>query len=524
MKLSNSSSFHINTKKLKELIEAHKNFFTLDNEKSLNIKDPYEILSEKIDSTKTKSPKLITTIDDLNTNRHRIFKYPKHKIKLPFIKSRKLLTEADLIVKNGKKLEGLSPIHIPVDIKVKQSVAINLKNNLIGKIIEKRNEIKNIEKNYINKINKRNEDYKKEYKNYLNLVELGHKKQKEEENLYNKLKNDLVETEKILNNEIALNKILLLENRKIINELLIFKKYGQFIHKFFGQNFIFDKLEKFDGKNYNVITKDIIDIYENNKEDKNFYDMLISPQGVYYFLMKWSNMEQGIRTELNKKNDITQELNDIEINMNNDINNLNIKKQEVNKDKCLHDINKKEQALMVKEFKEYYSKNDIILYLKYIIELSNLISANKNENIKSNNKSIINDEEIIEESNDICKKAIKYMEEKEEIVNKYMNEIYDIINNGNDNDKKLIEKIINERRKLNIRVKQKELNKIKEKMKRLKIFKTIDTQKIVIKGRKVAPKYPLFMHNNKSKDKKITANDNLLSDYNDYICYSDDED
>ena len=61
-------------------------------------------------------------------------------------------------------------------------------------------------------------------------------------------------------------------------------------------------------------------------------------------------------------------------------------------------------------------------------------------------------------------------------------------------------------------------------MKRLKIFKTIDTQKIVIKGRKVAPKYPLFIHNNKSKDKKITANDNLLSDYNDYICYSDDED
>ena len=33
MKLSNSSSFHINTKKLKELIEAHKNFFTLNNEK-----------------------------------------------------------------------------------------------------------------------------------------------------------------------------------------------------------------------------------------------------------------------------------------------------------------------------------------------------------------------------------------------------------------------------------------------------------------------------------------------------------
>jgi len=97
-----------------------------------------EILSEKIDSTKTKSPKLITTIDNISNIRHKIHKYPKPKIKLPLIKTRKLLTEADLIVKKGKKLEGLSPIHIPVDIKVKQSVAINLKNNLIGKIIEKR--------------------------------------------------------------------------------------------------------------------------------------------------------------------------------------------------------------------------------------------------------------------------------------------------------------------------------------------------------------------------------------------------
>ena len=373
MKLSNSSSFHINTKKLKELIEANKNYFTLDNEKSLNIKDPYEILSEKIDSTKTKSPKLITTIDDLNTNRHRVFKYQKPKLKLPLLKSRKLLTEADLIVKKGKKLEGLSPIHLPADIKVQRSVAINLKNNLIGKIIEKRNEIKDIEQKYINKINQRNEDYKKEYKNYLNLVELGHKKQKEEEYLYNKLKNDLVEKEKILNNEIVKNKTLLLDNKKIINELLIFEKYGQFIHKFFGQNFIFDKLKKFNGKNYIEVTKDIIDIYENNKDDTNFYDMIVSPQGVFYFLMKWSNMEQSIRNELNKKIEISQELNDIKIKMNNDINNLNMKKQEINKDQFLHSNNKKEQALMVKEFKEYYTINDIKIFLKYILELSDLI-------------------------------------------------------------------------------------------------------------------------------------------------------
>ena len=523
MKISNSSSFHINSKKLKELINAHKNFFTLDNDKNLNIKDPYELLTEKIDSTKTKSPKLITTIDDLTTVRHKVFKY-KPKIKLPLIKSIKLLTEADLIVKKGKKLDGLSPIHIPADIKVKQSIAINLKNNLIGKIIEKRNEIKNIEKNYINKINQRNEEYKKEYRNYLNLVEIGHKKQKEEENLINKLKIDLVEKEKILNNEIAKNKILTIENKKIINELIDFKKYGHFIHKYFGQSFTFDKLKQFDGKNYNKVTKEIIDIYENNKDDEKFYEMLLSPQGVYYFLMKWSNMEQAIRNEIDKNNEISEELNEIEINMKNDMNNLSLKMEEINHDKYLFNKNKKEQSLMAKEFKEYYTISDIKKYLKYIKELTDLILSNQNENTKINNNSIINDEELMEESSDICKNGIKYLEEKEEIINKYINEITNIINSGNNADKKLIEKIINERRKLNLRVKQKELNIIKETIKRKNIFKTIDTQKIVIKGRKVAPKYPLIKHNNKSKDSKVTANDNLLSDYNDFICYSDEED
>ena len=61
-------------------------------------------------------------------------------------------------------------------------------------------------------------------------------------------------------------------------------------------------------------------------------------------------------------------------------------------------------------------------------------------------------------------------------------------------------------------------------MKRKNAFKTIETQKIIIKWRKVAPKYPLFKHKNKGQDKKITANENLLSDYNDYICFSDEED
>jgi hypothetical protein len=234
-------------------------------------------------------------------------------------------------------------------------------------------------------------------------------------------------------------------------------------------------------------------------------------------------MEQGIRNELKKKNQILDELNDIKINMSININNLSAKRNEISKDKYLYDKNKKEQSLILKEFKEYYTINDVKKFLKYIMELSNLISSNKNEISKINNN-VIKDEEIMEESEDICKKGIKLMKEKEKIINKYSDEIYDIINNGNSDDKKLIEKIINERKKLNIRVKQRELNNLKEKTKRKNAFKNIETQKIIIKGKKVAPKYPLFKHKNKNIDKKVTVNENLLSEYNDYIFFSDEED
>ena len=509
MKVSNSASSNI---KLKKLLKINPEFLTIDNEKLLNKKDPYEILTEKIDSTKTKTPKLITTLDNINNIRLKKYKYPKPKIKLPLIKSRQFLTEADLIIKKGKKLEGLARIHIPVNIKIKQSCEINLKNNLINKIKEKRNEIKNNEKNYINKINKINEEYKKEYKNYLSLVEKGLKQHKEEENTINIIKAELKEKETIIKHEIEENKILNLKIKKIINEILIYKKYGQFIHKIFGQKYIFNDLKNFDGKNYDKISKEIIEIYNNNKEDNSFFEMLLT-QGDYYFFMNWLNFETKIRNQLNKKNEALQELEELNNNIKNDLNILNNKKEEINKDKKLFDKNKNEENLIIKEFKGYYTLNDINNFLKYIIELSNLIDNDFNY------KNILN----TEESSYICKESIQCFEKKEEIINKYINEINDVFNKEKEDDIKLIEKIIHERRKLNARVKQNELNKIKEKIKRKNIFKTIDTQKIIIKGRKAIPKYPLFKHNNQRNTNKISPNENLLSEYYDYICYSEDE-
>ena len=226
MKASNSASFNI---KIKEKDDMYENLLTLNNERNENRNDPYKLLSKKIDSTKTKTPKLITTIDNINQIRKKKYVFKPPKIKLPLIKTKQLLTEADLIVKKGKKLEGMSALYIPTDIKIKKSVEINLRNKLIKNINEKRQEIKDNEKKYINNINKRNEDYKREYKKYLNLIEMEQKKQKEEDEIYNALKLEMNEKEKILINEFEKNKILNKDIKRIINEILSYKKYGQFL-------------------------------------------------------------------------------------------------------------------------------------------------------------------------------------------------------------------------------------------------------------------------------------------------------
>ena len=118
MKASNSASFDFLKKGKINMDQL--NIFSLDNDKVQKSKDPFEIVSEKIDSTKTKKPKLITTIDEISHIRKKRYVFKEPNMKLPLIKTRHLLTEADLIIKKGKKFEGLTPIHIPANEIIKK--------------------------------------------------------------------------------------------------------------------------------------------------------------------------------------------------------------------------------------------------------------------------------------------------------------------------------------------------------------------------------------------------------------------
>ena len=208
---------------------------------------------------------------------------------------------------------------------------------------------------------------------------------------------------------------------------------------------------------------------------------MLASQGLYYFFMKWSNMESKIQKELDKNNQIIEQLQDINTTKKNHIDLLKSKIEVVAEDKKIYDKNKKEESTMVKEFNNYYDKiNDDKKYIEFVLELNNLLS----EEYDTKNAFNYNDTNKIDDEDSlyICKDTMKYLKKKEEIVTKYIKEINDIFNTGKEQDIQLIQKIINERKKLNVRVKQKELNKIKEKSKRKNVFKSMNAQKIIFKG------------------------------------------
>ena len=124
-----------------------------------------------------KSPKSINSISINSKNSYRT-ELPA----LPTITKKQLLTEADSVVKERKRREGLFAPHIPKNISIKKSAEINLKNYVIRKIKEKQEEIRNDEKKIIENFKYKQKIYDNNYKNFLNTIEENQKREKEEEN------------------------------------------------------------------------------------------------------------------------------------------------------------------------------------------------------------------------------------------------------------------------------------------------------------------------------------------------------
>ena len=513
LNLINSISLNKNTNNIIDCINI-KDFNSIG--KSKNIKS---ISPNTSNMNSILNPRFITLVNNLQKNRNIKIKSPKSIksiTKLPKITKKVLLTEADTLVKQRKRHDGLLAPHIATNVSLKKSAQINLKNYVIRKIKEKREEIQNEENKITEEFKNKQKIYDKNYRNYLDSIEQNQKKQKEEEEQLNLLNLKIEEQENIISKEIINNKKLVDELKKIVNSVVSYTKYGSFIYKIFGRKFIYEELKEFDGKDYNKMMFRFIDVYDKTKEDINykkeeneFLEMLHS-HGVDFLTMQFADMETNLRKQLDSNNLINEELAYLNNNSKNEIELLlNNKKISENK-KILFNDRKNKQEKIIKDFKEY-DIEETKSYLKYIIELLEIMEGRTK-------KRIIKNIDVNEDTLLYCDKVLNTLEKKEILINKYMREIENIINNDK-SDNSLIEKIINDRKKYNIKIKQIEQRKIQEDIDFKKKLKTIDEQRIVIKGTKVIKDFPLIKNIKKKKIFDIKKN----QDDFEYLYYSSDE-
>ena len=520
----------------KSLIESRffmqrNNLPTVNSEKSITTNESYTLLTEKNNIVhKNKiyknasnlnsiiSPNFITIINN-NDHNNRI-RLPNPITKLPKISTLQILSDADnLIERRRKRMQGFLPTYIPKNQALHKSNEMGLKNYIIKVIKEKRDEIHNNEKIMIRQYNEKQRSHDNKLRNFLNIVEQNKKNQKIEEeelNELNKIKLQIKEKEVILNNQIEINKKLEEIIKRVLNPILSYIKYGSFIHKVIEKRFIFDELIESDEKDNIKIMEKLIDIYEENIEknddEKNQNDFLNKlSEGEELFYNQISNKEEDIRRKLEERKIMYDKIRQLTIENKLKIDKLKLIKKENELNKIIYNENKEQQTNVLNHFIEY-DVDEIKRYLKYIIEINNIIRSNK-EKIDDINI------EINQQSLWYCKDNLNALEEMEYKINNYINEIENIINNGDNNDKLLMEQIINERKIFNKRKKQAEIKRIFQENKIKKIFNTKDIQRIALKGRKVIQDFPLIKNKKKLKKIKIKKH----NDDFDYLYYSSDE-
>jgi hypothetical protein len=370
-----------------KIFRNQKNIKLMTSEKSITTNESYNLSTERNQTNSNLNsivnPRFITIINNKISNeiKRRI---PNSISKLPKISRKKVISDADYLVKERKKHEDCMPSHLPVNVSIQKSNEINMKNYLIRKIKEKRAEIMHNEKKIIEQLKIRQKEFDKQYKTFLNTAEENQKSRKEEDDQLIMLKMENNEKEKILRDLKVENKKLEDNLKRMINSILTYKKYGSFIHKIFQQKFIYDDLDDIHGKDYYKIMQKFIETYENKQKDLSvakkedeFLDNLLF-QGEEQFYWQYHNIEENLRNQMEIRNDIFNNITNLSIKNKNEISELKAKKNENEKDKKKFDENRIIQTRMMDQNKGF-DIEDSKTYLAYIIELGESIGEFKHK-------------------------------------------------------------------------------------------------------------------------------------------------
>ena len=395
----------------------------------------------------------------------------------------KELDAADEIMKERQKI-GLGG-GIGNNLKIKSKVLqksreICLDNYMITQLREKRTEISKKEY-FVEKALKRSEkQYEKDYRTFIDFVGDIKKKEKKEEEILNKLKNKRDQTETRLNEELAIHKKLMEKCDLMVKSIVLLKTYGSFVHKVFHTDFIYDTLSnnKLNYKNDIYIKDKIISVYEKSKSLPESYEEEINSILKYdeSLMQQYSQYEEKLVKMLEDKNYINKEITNIKLQGKNKLDDLTKKLNESKKEYNRLSFEKKS---ILSEMKEYQINtiSEMDELANYIVELGVLTGLPSPRQ---------NPLENVTDFLSYCKDTINTLAEKEKMVNNYIEEIDEIINSGNKEDKHIIERLLFERKKLIKKEKQQKLKAEHDNYEKKKKLKAIERAKrIVIKGRKI---------------------------------------
>jgi len=428
------------------------------------------------------------------------------------------LDMADDIMKERKKKGlggGIGHANLTKTKVLQKSREICLDNYMITQLREKRTEISKKEFFVENALKRSEKQYEKDYRAFIDFIGDIKKKEKKEEEILNKLKNKKDQTESKLMDEFSIYKKLMEKCDIMIKTIVLLKSYGSFVHKVFHTDFIYDELSN-TKSNYksDIYLKDkIIAVYEKSKNLPESYEEEINSILKYdeSLMQQYSQYEEKLVKMLEDKDYIDKEITKLKLDAENQMCYLNKKLKESEKEYNRLNF---EQKGILSEMKEYQNNtiSEMDELSNYIIELGTLTG------IQSSRQNPL---ENITDFLCYCKDTINLLGEKEKMVNNYIEEIDEIINSGDKEDKNIIERLLFERKKLIKKEKQQKLKNEQDEYEKKKKLKAIERAKrIVIKGRKIYENIAEWKRFH--KDVKIKESD--VEDDNQYLYYSSEDD
>ena len=306
---------------------------------------------------------------------------------------------------------------------------------------------------------------------------------------------------------------------KTIRDIYKLKEYAKFIYSMYGIPFLMDKINDrllYENK-FDILRNEIIKLYTNEELEKEIDKKDKYLKDINLFMKNFILYENNILHLLNENNIIIKDIYYLKIDNKNRLKHLVQRKNDYDENKKSYikiENNFRNELLSSAEQSENEIYQDTINYIIQFIKIFDIpITVNKKK-----------DREL--DYFKYCKDIADALKEKETIIDMYSREINEIIDSKNERDKYMMEKIIFDRKRDNLRKLQFFTKENMQKKLELAKIKIMDkSKKKVIKGRSLFDYKYISLHSKEDKKKKEIEEQNRIknnsNDINIEYCLSE---